>query len=58
MAGETLVHTLAQFLDLEPLEKQALLQFDSVRTRARALVELLEMKRLFADIPGRPGVSH
>ena len=46
MADEDLVNALAQYLDLEPLEKQALLEQQSLRSRAESLVELLEMKML------------
>ena len=52
MADEDLVNALAQYLDLEPLEKQALLEQHSLRTRAESLVELLEMKILIARTPG------
>src|SRR5919202_6278822 len=48
MPDEDLVHALAQHLDLEPLEKQALLEKPCLRTRAESLVELLEMKILMA----------
>jgi hypothetical protein len=58
MADEDLVHALAQYLDLEPLEKQALLEQDSLRTRAESLVELLEMKILIARTPGLSNVAH
>jgi uncharacterized protein len=58
MSDEDLVHALAQYLDLEPLEKQALLQHDSLRMRAESLVELLEMKILMARMPGLPNVAH
>src|SRR2546430_3239080 len=44
MGDEDLVNALAQSLDLEPLEKQALLEHHSLRTRAESLVELLEIK--------------
>ena len=44
MGDEDLVNTLAQYLDLDPLEKQALLQFDDLVSRSRALIELLEMR--------------
>lgn len=44
MPDEDLVNALAQYLDLEPLEKQALLERESVLHRCRALIELLEMK--------------
>jgi Lon protease-like protein len=52
MNDEDLVNALAQYLDLEPLEKQALLEHDSLRLRAASLVELLEMKILMARTPG------
>ena len=44
MSDEDLVNALAQYLDFEPLEKQALLEHHSLRTRAESLVELLEIK--------------
>jgi uncharacterized protein len=43
---EDLVNALAQYFDLEPLEKQALLEQPCLRSRAESLVELLEMKLL------------
>jgi uncharacterized protein len=52
MSDEDLVNALAQYLDLEPLEKQALLEKSSLRTRAESLVELLEMKVMMARTPG------
>ncbi len=58
MADEDLINALAQYLDLEPLEKQALLEKHSLRTRAESLVELLEMKMLMARTPGLPHVAH
>ena len=58
MADEDLVNALAQYLDLEPLEKQALLERPSLRARAEALVELLEMKIMMARNPWAPNVSH
>jgi Lon protease-like protein len=58
MADEDFVHTLAQYLDLEPIEKQALLERDTLRLRAASLLELLEMKRLAAALPIVPNVSH
>ena len=53
MPDEDLVNALAQYLDLEPLEKQALLERHGLRARAEALVELLEMKIMMARNPGR-----
>ncbi len=58
MSDEDLVNALAQYLDLEPLEKQALLEKGSLRARAESLVELLEMKILMARTPGRSSLAH
>jgi Lon protease-like protein len=58
MADEDLVNALAQYLDLEPLEKQALLERNSLRSRAESLVELLEMKIMIARTPGLSNVAH
>jgi Lon protease-like protein len=58
MADEDFVNALAQYLDLEPLEKQALLEMHSLRTRAASLVELLEMKIMMARTRGAPHVAH
>lgn len=46
MPDEDLIHALAQYLALEPMERQALLERESVRARAESLIELLEMKEL------------
>jgi Lon protease-like protein len=54
MPDEDLIHALAQHLDLEALEKQALLERPGLRARAESLVDLLEMKELMARTPGRP----
>jgi Lon protease-like protein len=43
---EDLVNALAQYIELDPLERQALLERDGVLPRCRGLVELLEMKTL------------
>ena len=40
---EDLVNALAQHLELEPLERQALLERDGVLARCRGLIELLQM---------------
>jgi uncharacterized protein len=58
MSDEDLVNALAQYLDFEPLEKQALLEKPSLRLRAESLVELLEMKMLMARTPGLSNVAH
>jgi len=56
MGDEDLVNTLAQYLDLEPVEKQALLQQNDIASRARALVELLEL-RAFTSHPSGLGLQ-
>jgi Lon protease-like protein len=58
MGDEDLVNALAQYLELEPLEKQALLEHHSLRTRAESLVELLEIKIIMARTPGMSNVAH
>ena len=59
MPDEDIVNGLAQYLDLDAIEKQALLEHDSVRSRAQALVELLEMKILMGRVAGEhPRVTH
>jgi Lon protease-like protein len=58
MNDADLVNTLAQYLDFEPLEKQALLEHNNLRARAESLVELLEMKVLMARTPGLPNLAH
>lgn len=58
MPDEDLVNALAQYLDLEPLERQALLELDGLVERADALIELLEMKLLMARTPGGPHLAH
>jgi uncharacterized protein len=52
------VHTVSQHLDLEPIEQQALLERDTLHQRVDALLDLLEMRRLSATLPPRPGVAH
>ena len=55
---EDLVNALAQYLDLEVLEHQALLECNGVLARCRALIDLLEMK-IHAPRGGWPGkVAH
>jgi Lon protease-like protein len=48
MADEDLVNALAQYLELEPVEKQALLERNGLLARCRSLIELLEMKVMVA----------
>jgi Lon protease-like protein len=58
MPDEDLINALAQYLDLEALEKQALLEQDGLRRRAESLVELLEMKLLTARMPAPSNIAH
>jgi Lon protease-like protein len=58
MGDEDLINALAQYLDLEPLEKQALLERHCLRSRAESLVELLEMKIMMSRTPGMSTVAH
>jgi Lon protease-like protein len=58
LGDEDLVNALAQYLDLEPLEKQALLEQHSLRSRAESLVDLLEMKMISARGRGTYNVAH
>ena len=58
MGDEDLINALAQYLDLEALEKQALLERNCLRSRAEALVELLEMKIMMSRTPGVSSVAH
>jgi Lon protease-like protein len=48
MADEDLINALAQYMELEPLEKQALLERRGLLARCRSLIDLLEMKMIVA----------
>ena len=54
MPDEDLVNALAQYLEFEPIEKQALLERDGPLARCRAMMELLEMKALTRAARPRP----
>jgi uncharacterized protein len=43
---EDLINALAQYIELEPLERQALLERDGVLARCRGLIEVLEIRTL------------
>ncbi len=58
MSDEDVVHTLAQYLDLEPLEKQMLLECATPRRRAESLIDLLELKRWQMAMPDASGLTH
>jgi hypothetical protein len=49
ISDEDLVNALAQYLDLEPIEKQALLEREGLVNRCRSLIDLLEMKVLLSQ---------
>jgi Lon protease-like protein len=57
MPDEDLIHALAQYLELAPIEKLALLQQPGVLARSRSLIELLEMKALSPE-GGADGTVH
>lgn len=57
MGDEDLVNALAQYLELEAVEKQALLERDGVLNRCRSLIDLLEMKVLISRHDWRRGDS-
>ncbi len=48
MPDEDLINTLSQYLELEPLEKLALLECQGLLARCQSLIELLEMRELCA----------
>jgi uncharacterized protein len=58
MSDEDLINALAQYLDLMPLEKQALLERESLLARAKGLTELLEMRALMVRNPGAPPLAN
>jgi Lon protease-like protein len=58
MTDEDLVNALAQYLALESIEKQALLEMEGPIARARALTELLDMKTLNERRSGDSGLIH
>ena len=51
------IHALAQYLDLAPIEKQALLERDTLVARAEALADLLEIKAMTGGSAG-PSATH
>jgi uncharacterized protein len=52
MPDEDFVNALAQYLEFEPVEKQALLERHGTIARCRAMVELLEMKAMLRKTSG------
>jgi len=58
-ADHALVNALAQYLDFEPVERQALLECDGVCARADSLINLLEMRlRAQPTLPSERGAVH
>jgi Lon protease-like protein len=57
MNDEDLVNTLAQYLEFDPIEKQALLEREGALARCRSMIELLEMKALDHG-PAGPATLH
>jgi Lon protease-like protein len=58
LSDEEVINALAQYLDLEPIERQALLEQEGVARRCGALIDLLEMKEMSGlHEPGR-GLRH
>ena len=51
MADDELVNALSQYLELEPVEKQALLERSGALARCRTLIEVIEMKVLLRQRP-------
>ncbi len=58
LSDEEVINALAQYLDLEPIERQALLEQEGVARRCSALIELLEMKAMTASHAPDRGVRH
>jgi hypothetical protein len=58
MPDEDLINALSQYLELEPVEKQALLERDGPLARCRSLVELLEIRALSDRGLGGAGQLH
>lgn len=51
MADGDVVNALSQYLELEPVEKQALLECNSLGERCQALAELLEIRAMMERVP-------
>lgn len=58
LSDEEVINALAQYLDLEPIERQALLECANVSARSDALAELLEMKAMVQLTPPGRGLRH
>jgi Lon protease-like protein len=59
MPDADLINALAQYLEFDPVERQALLEQPGPVARCRAMMELLEVKALLEQQPARePGTVH
>jgi Lon protease-like protein len=58
IADEDLINAFAQYLELEPLERLALLERDGALARCRSLIELIEMKLMVARSPQGSAATH
>jgi uncharacterized protein len=58
LSDEDLVNALSQYLNLSPIERQALLERDDPLDRARSLVELIEMQALTMKMPHKSKGMH
>jgi Lon protease-like protein len=52
LPDEDLVNALSQYLNLLPVERQALLERDNALDRCRGLIELVEMQSMAMRLPG------
>lgn len=58
MPDVDLINALAQYLEFEPLERQALLEQDGPLARCRAMMELLDVKELIEKSASSEGRVH
>jgi uncharacterized protein len=58
MPDADLVNALAQYLEFDPLERQALLEQPGPLARCRAMMELLDVKALVEKSPADTGMVH
>lgn len=58
MPDADLVNALAQYLEFDPVERQALLEQPGPLARCRAMMELLDVKELLEKAAAGPGTVH
>lgn len=56
--NDVFVNALCQGLELSPLERQSLLECESIEGRSARLLEILEFRRLDRHAPGSPPTLH